>query len=108
MLPADRIDGADDAALQLHIEAAKDMIDGFCGRTFPDGAIPSIVKSVSLDLIRVLLTDITKQSESIGGGDYSFTQNNDAFNQILARLKYIKFDEGSLADKGRTVKVRVV
>lgn len=108
LLGPDVLEDVSDAVIEVQIAASKDMVDGFCNKSFPDGKVPSIVKSVSLDLVRVLLMDVTKQSESIGGGDYSYTQNNKAFEQILARLKYVLVDEDTVGGHGKAVKARVI
>lgn len=106
VLPADTQELSDDI-IQIQINASKDMIDSYCKKSFPEDNVPAIVKSVSLDLVRVLLMDITKQSESIGG-DYSYTQNSNAFSQILARLNYVFLDEDTVGGYAKTVKARVI
>lgn len=109
-VPAELLDGRDDAALNIQIDAAEEIVRARLrelGKTLPEDSVPSLVKSVCMDVVRVLLTDITHRSESIGNGDYSYTQNTAALSQILARLSYLDNVEGG-GTAGSAVKVLVV
>jgi hypothetical protein len=104
-LNLDENEGIPESTLQTLIAAGKEMIDGFCGREFTD-AVPSLVEAVNMELVRALLADSTKQSEGTEG--YNYTNNADAFSQILARLSYLKIDGAVMGKTDKQVNVRVI
>lgn len=94
-----------DGTMTLLIESAEEMIDGYCGQHFPNPT--SLVKTVCCELVRAMLVDSSKKSESTD--DYSYSANEKAFAQILGRLSYLKkTDTSTILSGGKDVEVMLL
>ena len=106
-LPPEEYADITDGALSIKIEAAKELIDGHVNRDFKSNDSPGIVKVVSVDLVRIMLADISKKGKGVNG-EYSFTANDAAIQQALARLDHADLEDEESNSKKTAVNVMVI
>lgn len=100
------LENLSDSAINTMAQAAKEIIDNYCGRTF-ESDIPSLVKIASAQLIAIFLTDMSKTGESVES--YSYTNDPNAFSNVLNILKFLPDEIGeSVTSKARNINVRIV
>lgn len=108
-LNSDEYDNVTDDTINTLIGAGREMIDAFCGRSFPAApatTVPYLVKVCNMELVQAMLADSTKNAENTEG--YSYSANTSAFSHILARLTYLKVDDEVLADRGKMIHARLI
>ncbi len=87
------------------LAAGKEMIDSYCNYSF-EKEVPHIVKVVNIQLINAFITDMSKKQESID--DYSYTNNQAAFNNILSQLDSLIVNGEALNAKKRSIRARLI
>lgn len=96
-----------DQSLQNLLDVGKDLIDAYCGTTFEEPErVPNIVKLVNAQLVPFLLQDDTKTSESVDG--YAYDSNLGSFSAILSKLDFLKLDGTTIAERKKSIRVRVI
>lgn len=104
LIDSEKVEGKSPASLQLLIDSGKELIDRYCGKEFTD-AIPSTVKVVNMELVRAMLNDTSKESETIEG--YSYKNNPKAYEQILQKLDNFTSDTAGWPKK-RNIRAQVI
>lgn len=100
------LDSLSDPGIATMTLAAKELIDGYCGKKF-EGEVPALVKIASAQLMVIFLSDMSKTGESVES--YSYSNDPDAFSNVLNILKFLPDEKNeSAAAKARRVKAKVI
>jgi len=105
MIPEEDLAELSVVALNNLLATGREMINAYCKKSF-SGDIPYIVKLVNVQLLTAMLSDPSKDSESIEG--YTYHNSQGAFEAILCRLDILEIDGRTISEKKKSIRARVI